>query len=311
MEVGDWMGAMRESEESVRFAEETGNTLWVAAAAIVKAKLAGMQGDLEQSKAYATEAERMVLSIGASFLLALLQIARGVAAIGAGRHLEAFDHLRRIFAPADPAFNSGLQFFGLADFVEAAVYSDHAQAARDVIEEIDRLAAPNPVPWVQTMLSYGKALLAPPEEAERLFLQGLGPTAKSWSFLRGRLLLAYGGWLRRQRRAANARAPLREARQIFDALGALPWSDRAREELRASGETSRGRTERAWESLTPRELHIAQLAARGLSNKEIGNRLYLSHRTVGSHLHRIFAKTGITSRSALAAVIAPADTSKK
>jgi DNA-binding CsgD family transcriptional regulator len=306
MEVGDWIGAMRESEESVRFAEETGGTLWIAAATIVKAKLAGMQGDLERSEAHAAQAERLVLSIGASFLLAMLQIARGIAAIGAGRHREAFEHLRRLFAPADPAFNSGLQFFGLADFVEAAVYSDHAPAARNVIDEMERVSAPRPVPWVETMLSYGKALLATNEDAERFFLQSLGPVAKNWPFLRGRALLAYGGWLRRQRRSADARAPLREARDIFDALGAAPWSDRAREELRASGETSRRRTEQIWQSLTPQELHIAQLAAQGLSNKEIGARLYLSHRTVGYHLRRIFSKTGITSRSGLGPVLATA-----
>jgi DNA-binding CsgD family transcriptional regulator/tetratricopeptide (TPR) repeat protein len=303
MEVGDWTRAMREVEEAVRFAEETGGILWIAAATIVKAKLAGMQGNLEQSEAHAAQAERLVLSIGASFLLALLQIARGISAIGAGRHWEAYEHLRRLFAPADPAFNPGLQFFALADFAEAAVFSGNAEAARGVVEEMERVSAPVPVPWVETMLHYANALLAAPEDAEQFFLQGLGPAAKKWPFLRARLLLFYGGWLRRQRRPANARAPLREARDIFDALGASPWSDRAREELRASGETSRRRTEQVWETLTPQELHIAQLAVEGLSNKEIGARLYLSHRTVGYHLHRIFSKTGITSRSGLRPVL--------
>jgi DNA-binding CsgD family transcriptional regulator len=306
MEVGDWTSAMREVEEAVRFAEETGGMPWIAAATIVKARLAGMQGNLEQSEAHAAEAERLVLSIGASFLLAMLQIARGISSIGAGRHWEAYEHLRRLFAPADPAFNSGLQFFALADFVEACALSGNEETARDVIEQMERVSAPTPVPWVATMLLYGKALLAAPADAEHLFLQGLGPAAKSWPFLRGRLLLAYGGWLRRQRRPANARAPLREARDIFDALGASPWSDRAREELRASGESSRRRTERVWETLTPQELQVAQLAAEGLSNKEIGIRLYLSHRTVGYHLHQIFAKTGITSRSALSSILAKA-----
>lgn len=308
MEVGDWTGAMREAEESVRFAEETGGTLWIAAATIVKARLAGMMGNLDQSQAYAAQAERLVVSVGASFLLAMLQIARGTAAIGAGRHWEAYEHLRRLFIPADPAFNSGLQFFGLADFVEAAVFSGHAEMAEEVIEEMQRVAGPSPVPWVETMLSYGKALLATPAEAEQFYLQGLGPCAGKWPFLRGRLLLAYGIWLRRQRRSADARAPLREARDIFDALSALPWSERAREELRASGEASRKRTEYVWETLTPQELHIAQLAAEGLSNKEIGARLYLSHRTVGYHLHRIFAKTGVTSRSGLRPILTDAIT---
>jgi DNA-binding CsgD family transcriptional regulator len=303
-EVGDWRGATREAEESARLAEETGGLPWIAAATILKARLAGMQGNLEQSEAYAAQAEALALSIGASFLLAMVQIARGISAIGAGRHWEAYEHLRRLFAPADPAFNSGLQFFGLADFVEAAAFSGHAEMASGVIDEIERVAAPMPVPWVGTMLQYGKALLAAPEDAEQCFLQGLGPAAKKWPFLRARILLAYGGWLRRQRRSANARAPLREARDVFDALGASPWGDRAREELRASGETSRRRTEQVWEKLTPQELHIAQLAVEGLSNKEIGARLYLSHRTVGYHLHRIFSKVGITSRSGLRQILA-------
>ena len=307
MEIGDWVGAAREAEEAVRLAEETGAALWAAAAIIVKAKLAGMRGDLEQTEAYAAQAERVVLTTGANFLPALLQLARGIAAIGAGRHLEAFEHLQRLFAPPDPAFSYGLQFFALADFVEAAVYSDRSQAARGVIEEIERASAPRRVPWVETMLSYGKALVATNEDAERFFLQGLGPAAKNWPFLRGRLLLGYGAWLRRQRRPADARAPLREARDMFDALGASPWSDRAREELRAAGETSLRRTEQVWEKLTPQELHIAQLAAQGLSNKVIGARLYLSHRTVGYHLHHVFSKTGITSRSGLAPILSTAN----
>jgi ATP/maltotriose-dependent transcriptional regulator MalT len=307
MEVGDWVGAVREAEEAARFAEETGDTLLSAAAMIMKAMLESMQGDLERSEAHAAQAERLVLSTGTSFLPAILQLARGKAAIGAGRHLEAFEHLSRLFAPADPAFNSALQTFALADFVEAAVYSDRSQAARSVIDEIERVSAPKPVPWVETMLSYGKALVATDEDAEHFFLQGLGPAARNLPFLRGRLLLGYGVWLRRQRRPANARAPLRETRDNFDALGASPWSDRARQELRAAGESSRRRTEQVWEKLTPQELHIAQLAAQGLSNKVIGARLYLSHRTVGYHLHQVFSKTGITSRSGLGPVLPTAN----
>lgn len=304
MEIGNWVGAMREAEESARLAEETGETLWMAAATILKAMLVGMQGNLDESEAFAAQAERLLLPAGAGFLRAMLQIARGASAIGAGQHWLAYEQLQRVFAPADPAFNSGLESFALAYFVEAAVFSGSPESGRRVIDQIERAAAPTPMPWVQTMLCYGKALLAAPEDAEHWYLQGLGPAAKHWPFLRGRLLLAYGGWLRRQRRSANARAPLREAREIFDALGASPWSDRAREELRASGESSRQRTERIWETLTPQELHIAQLAAEGLSNKEIGTRLYLSHRTVGYHLHRIFSKAGITSRSMLGAMLA-------
>ena len=82
-----------------------------------------------------------------------------------------------------------------------------------------------------------------------------------------------------------------------------PWAERARQELRASGETLRARTPEARDQLTPQELQIAQMAAEGLTNKEIGQRLYLSHRTVSSHLHRIFPKLGITSRAQLDAAL--------
>ncbi len=164
----------------------------------------------------------------------------------------------------------------------------------------------SPVPWVETMLYYGKALLAAACRRRTVIL------ARSWTRGEEVAILARtssAGLWRVAAPPAQARRlrGLRcvRGRDIFDALGASPWSDRAREELRASGEASRRRTEHAWEALTPQELHIAQLAAEGLSNKEIGARLYLSHRTVGYHLHRIFSKTGITSRSGLHAPSLP------
>jgi DNA-binding CsgD family transcriptional regulator len=152
---------------------------------------------------------------------------------------------------------------------------------------------------LQASLSYARPLLGDDEQAEELFQAGLSADLTRWPFFRARLLLAYGAWLRRQRRVAESRAPLRAAREAFDALGAVPWGERARQELRASGETSRKRTPGAWDQLSPQELQIAQMAAEGLSNREIGQRLYLSHRTVGSHLYRIFPKLGVTSRSEL------------
>ena len=97
----------------------------------------------------------------------------------------------------------------------------------------------------------------------------------------------------------DARAPLREATQTFEALGQRRYADRALRELRASGERARRRAPEAWTELSPQELQIAQLAADGLSNREIGQRLYLSHRTIGTHLYNLFPKLGITSRAQL------------
>ena len=96
---------------------------------------------------------------------------------------------------------------------------------------------------------------------------------------------------------------LRAAHETFEALGMAPWSERARNELRAAGERIRNRRQNIQDRLTAQELHIAHLAAEGLTNRQIGQRLYLSHRTVSSHLHRIFPKLGVTSRAELGTVI--------
>ena len=119
------------------------------------------------------------------------------------------------------------------------------------------------------------------------------------------MLLNYGRWLRRSRRIAESRAPLRAARHSFDALGFTSLAETARQELRASGETSVQRTPNVRDQLTAQELQIAEMAAQGLSNREIGQKLYLSHRTVESHLYRIFPKLGITTRAQLRDALAP------
>jgi DNA-binding CsgD family transcriptional regulator len=102
--------------------------------------------------------------------------------------------------------------------------------------------------------------------------------------------------------AADSRAGC--ARNGFDALGVVSWSERARQELRASGETSLARTPEARDQPTPQVLQIARMAAEGLTNREIGQKLYLSHRTVGAHLRHVFRKLGVASRRQLTAALA-------
>ena len=131
------------------------------------------------------------------------------------------------------------------------------------------------------------------------FAAALGQDLTAHPFLQARTLFSFGRWLRRQRRAADARAPLRKSIDLFDTLGAAQWSERARHELRATGETIGRRAPDARDRLTAQELQIAHLAAEGLSNREVGERLFLSHRTVGGHLYRIFPKLGITGRAQL------------
>ena len=160
-------------------------------------------------------------------------------------------------------------------------------------------------PSLHVGLRYARALLATDAEADMLYQRALQSDMSAWPFLRARVQLAYGERLHQQRQDSAARAPLRAAREAFDALGVIPWSERARQQLRATGETSRPRTPEARDQLTPQELQIVQMAAEGLSNRAIGQKLYLSHRTVSSHLYRVFPKLGITSRTELRAVLRP------
>ena len=299
VEVGDWYGALGSADEAAALAEESGGAHWVAAANIVRARVAAMRGADADCATYCAEAERIALPLSASFLLAMVQLARASAAVTLGRHGEAYDHLARIFDPADPAYNSSIQFYAVADLVDAAVGAGRREAASAIVSGIATETQGTPVPWVRASLGYARAVLAPPETVGAAFDEATLPDLKEWPFLRGRLLLCYGVWLRRQRRSADARAPLRIAHSTFDALGAAPWAERAAQELRATGEASRKARSSSADDLSPQEITIARLAARGLTNKEIGLRLTLSHRTVGYHLHRIFPKIGISSRAEL------------
>ena len=157
-----------------------------------------------------------------------------------------------------------------------------------------------PSPLLHTHLRYARAVLADDDAAEGLFRDGLAVDLVRWPWAQARLDLAFGTWLRRRRRIAESRAHLRSALVRLDQIGATTWADLARTELRAAGERPSGRPRLAATELSPQELQIAQLAAEGLSNKEIGQRLFLSPRTISSHLYRVFRKLDITSRAQLA-----------
>ena len=297
--LGNWNVAIPAAEEATRLSRETNQPRWAAAAQLAEAALAGLRGDHDRAEALAAEAERLLLPMVAHPTLALVQFARGLAALSVGSHTDAYEHLRRMFDPADIAYHPFVRFWAIGDLAEAAARSAHRDEARALSSALDPVAEKSRSPLLLVGLQYARPLLADDEDAEALFQAGLSTDLAAWPLHRARLSLAYGAWLRRQRRVAESRAPLRSARQAFDALGAISWGERTRQELRASGETSRRRVPDARDQLTPQELRIAQMAADGLSNREIGQQLYLSHRTVSSHLYRIFPKLGVTSRHQL------------
>jgi DNA-binding CsgD family transcriptional regulator len=288
--------ALPAAEEAYRLARETSQLRWGAVAQLAEATLAAERGQIVRAEALAAEAEALLVPIGANPLLSLVQLARGRVALAAGRHDDAYDQLVRIFDPADVAYQPLVRPMAITDLAEAAGQVDRREEARRHVAELeDDLAGGRP-PMLWAALSCVRPVLADGDEAGRLYEAGLETDLRSWPRHRARLWLGYGKWLRRERRVAESRVPLRAARETFDALGFRPWADQARQELRAAGESSRRPPEAALDQLTPQEFQIAKLAAEGLSNREIGQQLFLSHRTVGSHLYRIFPKLGITSR---------------
>jgi DNA-binding CsgD family transcriptional regulator len=125
------------------------------------------------------------------------------------------------------------------------------------------------------------------------------PEVEHWQFDLARVRLLYGERLRRTRAMIEARVQLNAALAIFERLGARPWVDRTTAELRASGQIKPRAGDNVLDRLTPQEFEIVTLAASGLTNKQIAERLFLSHRTVGGHLHRAFPKLGVETRAAL------------
>jgi DNA-binding CsgD family transcriptional regulator len=242
--------------------------------------------------------------VGANITMAFAQFGKVLAALATGRHTEAYAYAERLFDPADSAYHPVISSWLIADLAEAAVHIDRLDAARTRVAQVEAVAGGQPGAWIALVLGHARALVAEPAEAGERFDEALASDLTRWPFQRARIQLAHGQWLRRQRRVAESRAALRAARDTFDALGCERWSEQARLELRASGERSRRRVPEARDQLTAQELQIAKLAAEGLSNREIGQRLYLSHRTVSTHLYRLFPKLGITSRGELSAALA-------
>jgi DNA-binding NarL/FixJ family response regulator len=186
------------------------------------------------------------------------------------------------------------------DLVEAATRAGRSELAEPGLKRFAEWADATGSPWplalaarCRAQVSSGQASKRHFEEARRLHAAG------GQSFEGARTELAYGEFLRRAGERKQARDPLRSALELFDQAGATPWAERARAELRASGESARRRDPSTIDELTPQELQIARFVAEGATNRQVAEQLFLSPRTIDYHLRNIFRKLGITSRSQL------------
>jgi DNA-binding CsgD family transcriptional regulator len=297
MLVGRWTAANATAEETARLARDTGQSELEAHALVWRGLIAAWRGEEERCREFAGRARAITATHPMSLIDDAARWALGVLDLGAGRAEAAFTQLEPITHPVVAQLAS-------LDRIEAAARAGHLEAQR-WLDELSAFAAASEAPWARGRVAHCRALLSDmPDEAESRFAEALAEHARGDRvFERARTELAYGAFLRRQRRRVDAREHLRAALETFDALDAMPWASRARSELRASGETARARSEQpASAELTPQELQVARFVSRGLSNREVGEQLFLSPRTVDFHLRHVFTKLGISSRSELAAL---------
>jgi ATP/maltotriose-dependent transcriptional regulator MalT len=188
----------------------------------------------------------------------------------------------------------------LPEFIEASVRSGQPQPAHEALRRLTEITGPSGADWGLGIEARCRALLSGADSAEPLYreaVERLGRTDVRGELARAHLL--YGEWLRREGRRVDARTQLRAAYDEFTRMGIDAFAERARHELLATGETVRKRRAESRDELTPQEWQIASLARDGLSNPEIGERLFLSPRTVEWHLKKVFTKLGIKSRMGL------------
>jgi DNA-binding NarL/FixJ family response regulator len=187
------------------------------------------------------------------------------------------------------------------DRIEAAIYAGQRDTALEWLATLDSFASHTAVTGSQARVAHCRALLAEATTAQDLFEEALTlHTRSSRPFEQARTELAYGKYLRRGRHRVSARAHLQAALDGFEQLGAAPWAEQARSELRAAGQTARKRNPSTVRQLTPQEVQVARFVAQGLHTREVAAQLFLSSRTVDFHLRNVFAKLGITSRAELA-----------
>jgi hypothetical protein len=228
--AGDWSAAAAAGSEGGRLARDTDQPLYGYTGELISGLVAGLRGNGPDLERWIAGPEQTVRAMNGGPLLAPAHLARGAAALGEGRYEEAFDHLWPIFDEADPTFHRFMRWPAVLDLVEAAARSGHVEEAMGVMAELEPIAARSGPPVLLVALPCARPLLAADEDAQALFEVALGQDRLAYLYPRARTLFSFGTWLRRHRRGIESRAPLREAIALFDLLGAVRWSDRARQE---------------------------------------------------------------------------------
>ncbi|WP_284713495.1 LuxR family transcriptional regulator [Streptomyces sp. G3] len=304
LEQGRWAEARTVAAEITEVASQAGLAHAEACARALDATVLALLGDPAEARRNAERALALVDPLESRSVAVFAHRALGLAAVAEGDYDTAYARFRSAFTEDGDPVHYHVSPTVLAELAAAAVRRDRRESAAVLLERSARRLGTGLSARASSLVERSRALLAEPEHAERHFRAALADEAgEQWPFERAQTRLDYGEWLRRQRRIAEARPLLTGALDTFRRLGARPWIERAEAELRAAGIEANSVAPGALTRLTPQQQQIVRLAARGLTNREIGEKLFLSPRTVGSHLYRVFPKLGITARSQLRDVV--------
>jgi DNA-binding CsgD family transcriptional regulator len=290
--AGELATAARLVEEDHLIAEATGNPP-IAYTAMMLAAWRGRERDASEL-VEAVSREAAARDVGR--MVSLAAYASSVLHNGLGRHDAACDAARLAFEREPMGLGSHI----VPELAEAAARTGDVALVEAALEWLSERTRVTPTEWVLGIEARARALLCDGDAAESCYresIERLGRTRVRAHLARAHLL--YGEWLRRKRRRGEAREQLRTAYEMLDAMGICAFAERARRELRATGETARKRTIEHAAHLTAQEAQVARLARDGLSNPEIAARLFISTRTVQYHLGKVFTKLGISSRGQL------------
>jgi DNA-binding CsgD family transcriptional regulator len=291
------LGEAASYEEELRAATEATGIAPVPYGALALAALRGHQSEFsELIRTTVSDAEAR----GEGLVLTVNEFLTGVLYNGLGRHEEALAAIGQ----AERYYQEGPAIWTLTELIEASIRSGQPELAGGALERIAETTRAAGTDWALGVEARCRALLSIGDEAESLYREGierLGRTRIRADL--ARVHLHYGEWLRRGRRRRDARDQLRTAFEMFNAMGIEAFAERAQRELLATGERVRKRSLEARDELTAQEAQIARLARDGLSNADIGERLFISQHTVAYHLRKVFSKLEITSRNQLDTVL--------
>jgi DNA-binding CsgD family transcriptional regulator len=302
IDSGRWDEALAIAPEAADTAAAYRMEAVAASADLGTATVLAMRGDQDQVQPLLARALAVLDPAEYRAFAARAWHAAGLAALAEGSYLGAYGQLSRLFGTDGTPLHYHISYLGIADLAAAALRAERRLETRVLVERALARVGPAPGARFEQLAARARGLLAEPGEAEAHFRKVLsGPAGDTWPFERAQLRLDYGEWLRRQRRINDAKPVLAAALETFRRLGAAPWTRRAEAELRACGVTTAPvpTAPDVLTGLTTQQREIVLLASRGLTNAEIADRLFLSPRTVASHLYHSYPKLGIAGRHQL------------